>query len=756
MYRTHYGVLRKELLSTSNPCKMATMKIYDVSRYNQEISKYKLLSSTAGVGAIVNTKAGFNVLIHDIAHWDFIKKTQAKVHFFEGECHSSNVIERSKYFQQKFSFDPSWNQKVRFVQDLRFLAFLKSRYGYEHLELLVSPVDLAVHEQYNSVIDPLWEPSDSWSQKTDDLLKLTIPATHFPKYFYNGNGELKHIAEWSMQSVLAKDINKFAPPFDIIKKGDQQFKVPLKQVNLALICSNGHLSEIPWSKFIMFKRQNPRATGPIDLFAIDDCCKKPDLKWTESTTRSEGFSSVKVECKNCEREGNGAFSFSLDGITGLRVRCKGHRPWVLPCDDDTIHDKRKRTQYKKELPTTPCDTTDGMQVALATANNVYFANNTSSLFIPYDLVQDLDSLTKEVLRELDRKFDQRNRTQQEEGDPVLTKLEYADRFIVTDKLKKMVWPVALPDGFFENAHAKIRQVFLGQADVREAQDNDLTEEYRFQEYKVFHDIPQFVSSEVQDLEFCRVELPNSFKGLFDVVCQINSLKITSVQMNFSRVTPTHLPDPQRVVTRGQNIYSEQINEVRCLPAVQSLGEGIFFSLDQSRIQEWIKDFGGQLFVDGRQDIFTVTDHYQYHRDKINPIKERYFLVHTLCHLIMKELEFTCGYPLASLKERLFISDRMAAFMIMTSDGSEGSMGGLVSQASVEKIEGLVINALRRAELCSSDPLCWEGAGSGLASLNLASCFSCSIVSETACEERNLGLDRRVALDREFGYFRDIY
>jgi hypothetical protein len=30
-----------------------------------------------------------------------------------------------------------------------------------------------------------------------------------------------------------------------------------------------------------------------------------------------------------------------------------------------------------------------------------------------------------------------------------------------------------------------------------------------------------------------------------------------------------------------------------------------------------------------------------------------------------------------------------------------------------------------------------------------------MVSETSCEERNLGLDRRVLVDGEFGYFKDL-
>jgi hypothetical protein len=47
----------------------------------------------------------------------------------------------------------------------------------------------------------------------------------------------------------------------------------------------------------------------------------------------------------------------------------------------------------------------------------------------------------------------------------------------------------------------------------------------------------------------------------------------------------------------------------------------------------------------------------------------------------------------------------------------------------------------------------ECKGQGIFDLNLSACFSCSLVAETACEEMNLGLDRRVLVDEEFGYFK---
>ena len=87
--------------------------------------------------------------------------------------------------------------------------------------------------------------------------------------------------------------------------------------------------------------------------------------------------------------------------------------------------------------------------------------------------------------------------------------------------------------------------------------------------------------------------------------------------------------------------------------------------------------------------------------------------------------------------------------------SEGSMGGLVSQGEPEKLLEIIKRGLERSINCSSDPLCWESEGQGIFDLNLSACFSCSLVAETACEEMNLGLDRRVLVDEEFGFFKEL-
>ncbi len=136
-----------------------------------------------------------------------------------------------------------------------------------------------------------------------------------------------------------------------------------------------------------------------------------------------------------------------------------------------------------------------------------------------------------------------------------------------------------------------------------------------------------------------------------------------------------------------------------------------------------------------------------------------YMVHTFSHLIMRELEFRCGYPTASLSERLFVSNdeetKMYGCLIYTAEGAEGSMGGLISQTREANLNSLFRSALLRATICNSDPLCWKSEGQGLFELNLASCFACGLVSETSCEHRNIYLDRQVLIDPENGFFKDL-
>jgi hypothetical protein len=139
------------------------------------------------------------------------------------------------------------------------------------------------------------------------------------------------------------------------------------------------------------------------------------------------------------------------------------------------------------------------------------------------------------------------------------------------------------------------------------------------------------------------------------------------------------------------------------------------------------------------------------------------MLHTLAHLLINELVFTCGYSSASLRERLYVSQQagqeMAGFLIYTAAGdSEGTMGGLVRMAGKDQLFPIFAAALSEARWCSTDPVCMDAGekGQGPDSCNLAACHGCALLPETSCEEFNRFLDRGLLVgtfdDPSLGYF----
>jgi hypothetical protein len=305
---------------------------------------------------------------------------------------------------------------------------------------------------------------------------------------------------------------------------------------------------------------------------------------------------------------------------------------------------------------------------------------------------------------------------------------------------------------------QLKAAFLSEVNNNENVLKEYDEEnYRLYEYKCFSDNH---AVDENGLRFNTVELSESLMQYFTSIKQLSELKVTQVQLSFNRNKPRIAFQDNngnlKYSSNAKRIFEGKDEDQFVLPAVQNYGEGIFFQFNENTLNEISTDKRIQNLLNrelGHQDQGYGT------WDLLRKSGQKYFIVHTFSHLIMRELEFACGYPTASLKERLYISSEgnefMAGVLIYTTDGSEGSMGGLVYQASEHNIEKLIKNALLRGVDCSSDPLCWESDGQGLFDFNLAACFSCSLVSETACEAMNLGLDRRVLVDEEFGYFNDL-
>jgi hypothetical protein len=178
-----------------------------------------------------------------------------------------------------------------------------------------------------------------------------------------------------------------------------------------------------------------------------------------------------------------------------------------------------------------------------------------------------------------------------------------------------------------------------------------------------------------------------------------------------------------------------------LPAIQVKGEGLFLKFNDNLLQKWAT----QANVTERfKSAFSGKD--SYFKQNLDRTTE-YVLLHTISHLLIKELTFFCGYGQAALQERLYVSNdagtKMSGILIYTASGdSEGTLGGLVRMGKPGYLEEVVTKALEKATWCSNDPVCSESGHLDEASgVSPASCYACTLLPETSCENFNSHLDR---------------
>lgn len=178
-----------------------------------------------------------------------------------------------------------------------------------------------------------------------------------------------------------------------------------------------------------------------------------------------------------------------------------------------------------------------------------------------------------------------------------------------------------------------------------------------------------------------------------------------------------------------------------LPAIELFGEGVFFTLDNDILSKW------EALSGVKNRAAEVSERYEISALNLGDdivITPRFILLHTLAHLIIRELEITAGYPAASLSERIYHSKnaKMAGILIYTAvPDVVGSLGGIVESAQPKEFLKILNNAFKQAQWCSLDPVCTEHQGQGPSWLNRAACHGCVLVPETACEYGNVFLDR---------------
>lgn len=676
---------------------------------NESISKYKLLSAYGGPGSIIHTQYG-SIIVSCIEDWGFLKK----IIDIENEAIQLNKSDKeiNTYVVEQSKLEKNGN--IGFSNDKRLLDILINRKDLINLRYLVLFPNIDI-TAYNDKVK---------NNKTF----LTISSSFMPKVFFDKSNIYKQYKDWYKDWIKVNNDTygtQFFPP----KKKSNEL---LLQDNIVLICDYGHISDFPWSKFLRWRIDNPFGIEQkqiVDLFNYKNCCGSDDnpiskIKITSSSANASGFDGKWLKCENC------GLQTSLKGIMSVKIKCPGHKPWEAKMNNDDYPYSGNQNSRNSNPPTESCESKKTMKVALTTGNNLYFSRTTSSIYMPDEL--------------------------------------FEDSIIIDIKKLSLELEIAKDNCYFNKCieiNTKIQDLksSLSNNKADDILDSEKEVLLKFQEFRAFtiktiHEInsqPQYlkVSDVTQNIKTEKAD----FSRYFSKILRIDNMKITSAQLDFSRVEPADADTDKEVL---RNIFRSNANQVLAYPVVENFGEGIFFSFNNTTINEFEKEQFG--FIKDWNDKLDKILSDEFSKKAVESGKTygwQLYLVHTLAHLIMRELEFRCGYPTASLSERIYVSNdekyKMYGFMIYTAEGAEGSMGGLIAQTRSENLVSLIGNSLKRATICHSDPLCWESEGQGLFDLNFAACFSCNLVSETSCELRNIYLDRRLLIDENSGFFVDI-
>lgn len=249
------------------------------------------------------------------------------------------------------------------------------------------------------------------------------------------------------------------------------------------------------------------------------------------------------------------------------------------------------------------------------------------------------------------------------------------------------------------------------------------------------DYPHFMSREV--------EKPLEFKDKIARVLLLERLREVNALLGFTRV---EAPEEGGDENHRPQMANLSMAKTDWVPASQVHGEGIFIQFDEETLLSWAENTEvaviNKMLQEGHKGWRNSR--------KLDPTEGypgiRYVMLHTLSHLLIRELALECGYNAASIRERIYADTQsgepQAGILIYTAAAdSDGTLGGLVDLGKPENLGRLLKQALNRSKICSSDPLCSEHDPEKDRSLHGAACHACALVAETSCEKGNRYLDR---------------
>ena len=517
---------------------------------------------------------------------------------------------------------------------------------------------------------------------------LKVPFVRFPQWHYCPRcGNMQELSPFGGPQQC--DAPDYAEGLNCVS--NSQWRPPrLIPVRFMAVCDRGHIQDFPFMDWV-HRQNNP----------------KPDCRLRLRGGRNAaGLSGITIQC-SCGAEKSMMGAFGSNVLDSIGVSCGGMRPWI---GDMTP----KQTKCGNSL-----------RVLQRGASNVYFSHVASSIYLPLwgestsrnvvELLEDVEIWSGLSSALVDGQIDLERCKLSCEYNPKLKGID-------PEELRK----------------AAQRRLEFSETNslVREQSE----EEFRQAEYEA---ITNARGGEQTDLFIEpreRTEYRAPIGDCFEDVMLIRKLRETRAFYGFSR----YLPDDGR----GLKAHVDDLKldtSIDWLPAIVVRGEGIFLRLDENKIASWEQNPEvWKRFTDLRESYNGVRRERSQNPRQFSP---KFVLIHTLAHLLINELCFECGYGSAALRERIYCdaedtSFSMSGVLIYTASGdSEGTMGGLVRQGVPNRLERVIVRALRNALWCSSDPTCVESKGQGPDSCNLAACHTCALLPETSCEEGNRLLDR---------------
>ena len=563
---------------------------------------------------------------------------------------------------------------------------------------LLSAVRRVLGPQVDSLRMPPLRKSENGGRRTAEDY-IGVPVLSFPRWLRCVKCGL--LSEYDIGLFELKEVWNRPDLTRFVHKGCKGSKGDKKSTDADAVparflvaCRNGHLDDFPWHYFVHR--------------GASDC--KGTLRFYESGASLQ-TENLWVKCDQCGASRNMAQAFGQSGKENL-PGCRGRHAHLDTFDEGCEEEAR---------------------AVLLGATNSWFPVTLSALAIPladdpisqlvmddWESFEDLESVdeVKVVVRQLIKKG-------------MLPGIEKYS--------PEEIWAVveARRSGAFEET--------VTESDIKGPEWQVLTAP------KPPTDYPHFMSSPVDP--------PSGFERYLSGVLLLERLREVNALLGFIRIeAPEESSDPEESAPMASLCRGRP----EWVPANQVHGEGIFLRFDESAVDAWesrsaVQDVDRMLF-EGHRGWRNAR--------RLEPNEGypgvRYAMLHTFAHLLIRELALECGYNAASIRERIYADvegeEAQAGILIYTAAAdSDGTLGGLVDLGRPENLGRLIEQALNRARVCSSDPLCSEHDPKNDRSLHGASCHACSFVAETSCERGNRYLDRSLlvpTLDRSDAAFFD--